>query len=167
MNRFLPYLSLFFMLFATSCITEDEPETESLKPGDACPTFSVEMHDGSIISTNDLKGETSIIIFFNTSCADCREELPEIQKVYNHIIEENIPANLLCIAREEETPSIESFWKENALSLPYSPQPDRRVYNLFATSIIPRIYIISPELIITRVWTDNPMPSAEEIIAYL
>ncbi|MDE6682689.1 MAG: redoxin domain-containing protein, partial [Muribaculaceae bacterium] len=150
MNRFIFIFSLLLLMIASSCITEDEPDTTSLKPGDKCPEFSVKMHDGSIVTTADLKGEKSIILFFNTSCADCRSELPQMQRVYEHIIAENIPVRLLCISRAEREESIERFWQENGLTLPYSAQEDRTVYNLFAQSGIPRIYILSPALPIIR-----------------
>lgn len=164
MNRFIAIISSFSLFIATSCITENEPETLSLHPGDMCPDFSVTMNDGSIITSSDLRGKRSVIVFFNTSCADCREELPEIQKVYDEILTKDLPVHLLCISRAEGEESIETFWHENNLTLPYSPQEDRSVYNLFASSVIPRIYLLSPDLTITRAWSDNPMPTSREII---
>lgn len=161
------YLAFIPLLILPSCISEDEPEATSLSPGDKCPEFTLKMNDGSTVATSDLKGEKSIIVFFNTSCSDCRKELPEIQKVYDRITAEKLNVHLLCISRAEGAESIAGFWKENNLTLPYSAQEDRTVYNLFASSVIPRIYILSPDLIITHSWSDNPMPTAQEIIGCL
>lgn len=163
MNRFLSLFSLLF-IFLSSCINDDEPEVTSLAPGDSCPEFTIEMNDGEILSSSDLKGRESVIVFFNTGCGDCRRELPEIQKAYDVIQKGNLDIPIICISREEDKESVERFWEANSLTLPYSAQTDRRVYNLFASSIIPRIYILSPQLIITRCWSDNPLPTAEEII---
>ncbi|MDE6258676.1 MAG: TlpA family protein disulfide reductase [Muribaculaceae bacterium] len=163
MNRFLSLFSLLF-IFLSSCINDDEPEVTSLAPGDSCPEFTIEINDGEILSSSDLKGRESVIVFFNTGCGDCRRELPEIQKAYDEIQKRNLDIPIICISREEDKESVERFWEANSLTLPYSAQTDRRVYNLFASSVIPRIYILSPQQIITRCWSDNPLPTAEEII---
>ena len=47
---------------------------------------------------------------------------------------------MVAIAREETEESIQAFWEAHGLSIPYSPQSDRRVYNLFAIITIPRVY---------------------------
>ena len=157
--KHLLYLMLLPLLLLSGCINEEEPETISLQPGDKCPTFSIVMNDGSILSSPDLKGHKNIIVFFNTSCPDCRQELPVVQQVYDRIKVDDTDSKIICIARAEGQESIEQYWKENGLTLPYSPQPDKEVYNLFASSVIPRIYILSEDLTITQCWDDNPMPS--------
>ena len=45
--------------------------------------------------------------------------------------------------------------------MPYSPQPDRRVYSLFAPRVIPRIYISDAQGIIRHMYVDIGMPTAE------
>ena len=55
---------------------------------------------------------------------------------------------MIAIAREESAPEIAAYWQANALSIPYSPQSDRRIFSLFASSTIPRVYICSPSGIV-------------------
>jgi hypothetical protein len=55
---------------------------------------------------------------------------------------------MVAIAREEQQENIAAFWQERHLSIPYSPQKDRRIFNLFATQSIPRAYICSVEGIV-------------------
>ncbi len=57
---------------------------------------------------------------------------------------------MLAISREENEESVAAYWAANGLLIPYSPQEDRRIYNLFATSIIPRIYFCR-DGIVTRI----------------
>ena len=56
----------------------------------------------------------------------------------------------MAISREEDEASVAAFWADNGLQMPYSAQTDRSIYNLFATSIIPRIYFCS-DGIVTRI----------------
>ncbi|MDE6537066.1 MAG: TlpA family protein disulfide reductase [Muribaculaceae bacterium] len=167
MNFIKHFCAILLIVLLQSCVTEDEPSGATIKPGDACPDFDITLNDGTLVSTEDLRGHISIIAFFNTSCRDCQMELPELQKVYDYIRVNNPEVKLICISREETAYSIERYWKENSLTLPYSAQPDRTIYNKFASTGIPRIYIFDPSLTLIAYFTDNPLPTAETIIGHL
>ena len=49
----------------------------------------------------------------------------------------------------------------------YSPQSDRTIYHLFATSRIPRIYISDSKGIIRYIHTDEVLPTCETLQAEL
>ena len=70
----------------------------------------------------------------------------------------------VCIAREEDAADIAAWWSDNGLSLPWSAQPDRRVYNMFANTGIPRIFIISADLKIVEAFGPEDAPSATRIL---
>lgn len=138
----------------SGCIKDDLPEDHSLQPGDRVPAFSVTMSDGSTFSSSELQGKRGMIVFFNTECHDCRRELPKIQQAYD-CVKDNPEYMVICIAREESEAEIAAYWRENDLTLPYSPQPDRAVYNLFATVSIPRVYLTNRDLVIEAVYDDT------------
>lgn len=130
-----------------SCITEEDTPTERIGVGDHLPAFTVVMSNGEVYDS-EAEGR-SLIVFFHTSCADCRRELPRLNEQYQ--AGEYDGFRVVCISREEEARSIETFWQANALTLPYSAQPDRRIYSLFASSGIPRIYETDAHGIVVRV----------------
>lgn len=157
-------------LMFSSCINEPEEEIWSLKPGEPCPQFAITLSDGTDVTTASLAGQTTMILFFDTSCSDCREELPVVQSVYDRITDLGADAagtGIICISRGEPASSVAPYWEAQGLTLPYSAQPDRTVYDLFASSLIPRIYVISPSLTITAAFADAPLPSAQELMAAL
>ena len=137
------YFLVLPILLTTSCVTEDTPDegVSYIAPGDSLPDFSAVMDDGSTFSPRCALGKSWMLLFFSTGCADCRRELPQFQKL--HEKRPDIP--IVCIARDEDAVSIESFWRDNDLSLPYSPQPDRKIFSMFASAGIPRLYIIGPD----------------------
>ena len=142
-----------------STITEDEETIEKVKVGDLVPLFTVTMtypemtnpqqeQTTSQWSTMHLKGQT-VIVFFNTSCKDCQRDLPLLNQYY--LEHKNEPDfQMVAISREEDRESVAAYWAANGLVIPYSPQDDRRIYSLFATSIIPRIYFCTDN-VVTRV----------------
>lgn len=159
MNRTI-YILPLLLLALSACITDNEPDNAfALQPGDPMPKFTVTLNDGSVISSGDLLGAPSMIVLFNTSCPDCRKELPVVNQVAL-----SSETRTICIARDENASSIASFWASENLMLPYSPQPDRTIYNLFASETIPRIFIFDSAGIVTAAFSDNPLPTSQTLL---
>ena len=159
--------SVFIALISLcGCITEPVPadNEERIGVGDLLPEFRITLSDGSDITTEDLKGRVSLIIFFNTGCVDCQRELPVIQSIFEA---EGEDINCICIAREEGESQIASYWQSNGLSMPYSAQPDRNVYNLFATVGIPRTFIADSDMRVIAAYGPETSLSFAELLSKL
>lgn len=154
MIRFLErsILAVLFSILISGCVSDKEDPVWSLQPGDPLPEFYVETNGGSMISTDSFRGAKSVIVFFDTECPDCQAALPQIQEAYDNATASGENVRYLCISREESAEKIQKYWEENHLTLPYSAQTNRSVYNLFASSIIPRVYISNENLIIQKVY---------------
>lgn len=159
MRKILCLLTAVATLAACSMADDEENEEakEYVKVGDRVPQFSVQtvLADSTTatFTTARLTGET-VIVLFNTSCSDCRRELPRMNEYYlQHRGDKGF--QMVAISREEGAESVAAYWKEQGLSIPYSAQTDRRIYNLFASSIIPRTYFCSADGIITQILVDT------------
>lgn len=151
-------------LMAGGCVTDDERPAVSLRPGDRVPAFEVTMADGSRYDSST-GGAAGVIVFFNTGCADCRRELPEVQAAYWECAADVEAGRIrfVCIAREEGHAEIETYWRAAGLTLPWAAQESREVYGLFADRGIPRIYVTTPAGIIFAAYDDADSPAAAEI----
>lgn len=158
-------LSAFLSILLSSCVTDKDDPVWSLQEGGSLPQFSVSLNDGRTVTTESMRGKKGMIVFFNTGCIDCQKELPVVQAVYDRCRIDYPDVEVICISRNEGKETIEKYWRENGLSLPYSAQDDNRVYSLFASSVIPRIYIYSPDLKITATFSDSPLATYEDIIS--
>ena len=154
--RIIKMLLLALLLMGCSSIEDQEEVTERVNVGDRVPSFTVDVvSDGihSTFSTAQLTGET-VIVFFNTTCPDCQRDLPKLNQYYlKHKSEKGF--QMVAISREEGETSVAAYWKDNGLQIPYSAQNDRHIYELFASSIIPRIYFVSAKGIVTRVFIER------------
>lgn len=150
----------------TGCIEDDvEPETEDeIAVGEKLPEFSVTMNDGSVVGTASLYGKPSCLVFFNTSCEDCRNELPVLERAYGTYGRDG-RVNFVLVSREQDAESVAEYWFANGLTMPYSAQTDRAVYTLFASSGIPRIYIADADLMVHAIFTDSPLATEEDLTA--
>lgn len=130
------------MLLAAGCVGEKEEPEWYLRPGDVLPQFEVTTIDGINISSADSYSAELVIVFFNTTCPDCQRELPAIQLQYeeNRKLPASEQSTYICISREEGVADVKRYWTENHLTLPVSAQTDRRIYSLFASIGIPRIF---------------------------
>lgn len=156
-------LATLVLLICISCI-KDNPEGEfELKIGEPIPVFSVIMNDGTTVNSSQLQKGIAIIMFFHTSCPDCRNTLPAVQQIYDQMGSE-FP--MVLISREQSGDEIAEYWSEMGYTLPYSPQTTREVYNLFATSRVPRVYICH-DGIIEHIYTDAPTPSYSDLMGCL
>ena len=124
-------------LIISSCLKEEQGV--ELVVGDRLPDFEVVMNDGSVVDDDILSEGVSVVMFFHTSCPDCQQALPRMQQIYDEYISKGV--YFAFISREESAVDIESYFNEKGLKLPYSAQNDRKVYEQFAQTRIPRIYI--------------------------
>lgn len=74
-------LSLVLLVMAAGCITEKDEPVVSVGVGDAVPQFSVTLDDGTLFDYDAIRRHRCVIVFFDTSCPDCRAALPVIQSV--------------------------------------------------------------------------------------
>lgn len=153
-------LLIIFAAVLSGCI-KDNPKGADLKVGDRLPDFEVIMSDSSVVTDESLKGNVSVVVFFHTSCPDCRQALPVIQNIYDDYAPKNV--GFAVISREEGSDEVLSYWKENGLEMPYSAQNSRKVYEKFASVLIPRVYISDRDGIIRYIFTDDPVPSYDDV----
>lgn len=146
-------------LILSSCIKERQGE--ELTIGDRLPDFEVVMNDGSVVNDKILSDGVSVVMFFHTSCPDCQQALPRMQQIYDEYASKGV--SFALISREDRAEDIEVYFNKKGLELPYSAQNDRKVYEMFAQSRIPRIYICEKGGIIRYIFTDDPVPSYDQL----
>ena len=61
----------------------------------------------------------------------------------------------IAIGRQQDAAKAAQFWAKNSLTIPYSAQTDRKVYSLFATEGIPRVYIVDDLTIVAQLDPDK------------
>ena len=112
--------------------------------GDPVPEFSFTTLDGKVVHSSDLRNKTVVLNFFATWCGPCLNELPHLQGVWNEF-EKRPNFAMFVIGREETDKTIAEFNADGRFTFPMASDPTRAVYGLFASELIPRTYIISPE----------------------
>ena len=140
------FISLLIIALVTlsSCLGKVEQVSSGkdiVQLGQQLPLFTVTLNDHTTLNTAQLQGHPSVIVFFNTLCGDCRRELPIVQRVYDQYGQR---VQFLCISRAQTDDEVS-----------YSAQSDKSVYELFATSTIPRIYVSDASGMVCRYFVER------------
>lgn len=151
-------------LVASSCIFEKDSTDEEyeISAGETIPDFTVTMNDGTVVTGAELRKGKCLIMFFHTDCPDCQGTLPSVQKIYDEYLEKGVKFALISRSQLEEP--ISAYWTTMGYTMPYSPQPTREVYALFASSRVPRVYVCKDGKVVSF-YRDDPIPTYEQLKA--
>lgn len=108
----------------------------NLEVGDALPELSV----ADTLTSLSLRGKPILIVFFATWCPGCQMELPHVQALYEKYGKSGKIA-IAGFAREQTSANVDSMWQQEAFTFPAYPDPERKIYALFAEKTIPRCYL--------------------------
>lgn len=159
---------LSFSYFFASCIKEESEDVADevinyVAEGDLLPVFSVDDGAGNRLTNEDFKGKKSYLLFFITTCGDCARELPRIEKIWNQI-KEDPDYQVVAIARKQGKKETDAYWADNDLTMPKYLDPDRKVYEMFANVMVPRIYLIDREGVVRWMGIEEFTLSDEELL---
>jgi len=160
LNR-IPLVLLVVLL--TSCIDDKEEAvgvSALVNAGDAVPDFVLVGPEGEEVSSASLGGQAYILNFFDTRCPDCQQELQVLQRVYDHY-GSAIP--LLNVPRSQTRQQVEDYWQQTGLSMPIYTPDDANLYYRFATSVIPRTYVVDGQGTIRAAFDDSPVADRDTL----
>jgi len=137
------------LLFATVLIfsalnAQDDPSTLT-KVGDKVPAFTYKTIDGRTVDISKLQGKIVMINFFATWCGPCNLELPVLQKNIWDKYKNRSDFELIILGREHNEAEVGKFVKGKGFTMPFAPDPERKIFSLFATQSIPRNVIVGKD----------------------
>lgn len=130
---------------ATAETVADETETTTLvKEGMQAPDFTVTMFDGTTQTLSALKGKVVLVNFWATWCPPCREELKRVQAdIVDRFAGQEFV--FIPISRAEERETVAAFREQMGYTFPMGLDPERNIYDQFASNFIPRNFLIDQE----------------------
>ncbi|HIW66436.1 MAG TPA: TlpA family protein disulfide reductase [Candidatus Alistipes intestinipullorum] len=141
-------LLLSLVVLFPGCILDKDavdPEKETLvHAGDTAPDFTVEMLDGSQLTLSDLRGKVVLLTFWASWCPTCQEEMAVVEE---QIIERfaGRPFVFLPVARAESREEVAGYFDREGFDFPAGCDSDGTIYARYASSYIPRHYVIDPD----------------------
>jgi peroxiredoxin len=139
------FISLF-LTYAVVTITVAQTDSTTLtRIGVKAPYFTCKTLDGKTIDIGRLQGKIIMINFFATWCGPCNLELPVLQKNIWAKYKDNPDFVLIILGREHNEKEVRDFASSKKFEMPFAPDPDRKIFSLYATQSIPRNIIIGKD----------------------
>ena len=143
MKRVFRYIAMVALaVIATACVSENLPskeESSKVYEGDMAPSFTTTLLDGTEVSLDDYRDAPLLLIMFDCGCPDCKMLLDELHAAIAR--GESVPA-ILAIGRDSDAALVEQYREDNGYTIAMAPDPDRAVYGLYASTYVPRCYLI-------------------------
>lgn len=140
-------------------IEHDGPALYELKVGDSVPSgIHFRSADGTDVTSQTLMSGDHLVVFFDTGCRDCRNELPVLQALYDDY---SGAVGFHLISRKEDYGSVARFFADMGYTMPFvTAGEDDEHGALASTGRVPTCWFIRDGLIIGK-WLDSPVMSRD------
>jgi peroxiredoxin len=139
---------LIFAVFAVGCGTVIEgfpthEESSIVVVGDVAPDFTATLLGGESVTLAELRGEVVLLVLFSHECPDCKMFLDDMQASKSEFDE--LGVRILAIERDGNAEQVAAYMAENGYGFDVAVDENRAIYNLYATTYVPRAYLIDRE----------------------
>ena len=115
-----------------------------LKEGEELPEFTLNVLGDEVVSSIQLIGKIVLLNLFIIKCPHCRDS--------HRFFKKHLPKYLkhpdfrfYAIGRDHNAKDLEEYQSRKGFEFPMAEDPDKEVYNLFATRKVPRNYLFNRE----------------------
>lgn len=130
----------------TACSRDRAVEPAAPSIGSEAPDFSLSDLSGQNVSLNDLKGKAVLINFWATWCYPCREEMDDLQAIYDKYKDKGVV--VLGINVREGEGVVKEFAKRFNITYPLLLDEDGKVSDAYNVFGIPSSLFIDKEGVI-------------------
>jgi peroxiredoxin len=144
------------------CINEKRGGEDALPVGTQMPAFTVSGPEGSVSST-DLAGVRSVVVFFRTTCPDCSREMPNVEAAFKKVAGSGV--RFVAVSKEDNaTVAAPEYWAATGMTMPYYFDPTGEAFTAFEVKYVPTLYLFGSDGKVARVEVETFKFSAEELV---
>jgi peroxiredoxin len=107
---------------------------------DKASVFTLKDLSGQTVSLNSYMGKVVLLVFFQTWCPVCQDEMPQLESIYKKYRSKDF--DVLAIDMRESAEIVRLFASENKLSFKILLDEKGSVSAAYKVRFIPRIFIL-------------------------
>jgi len=138
-------IAFVVLLIFSGTLLYAQDEFTLVKEGSKAPDFEFESSPGVTKKLSDLKGKVVWLNFFATWCPPCRQELPLLEKEVFEKYKNRPDFEIMVIGREHSWEEVNKFKTDNKYQLSFYPDPERKIFSIYAGQNIPRNFIVDKD----------------------
>lgn len=127
---------------AASAVEVPETDGAGVEVGAAAPSFSAVGADGTLVDLDQLRGRPVWLVFNATWCANCRAELPDIQKMQD---EAGDDIEIVGVYLSDSAQKVSDYADRLGLSFSQVADPGSEIGALYQVFGVPSHYFIDAE----------------------
>jgi peroxiredoxin len=121
------------------CVFENKNGEDSLPLGAQMPEFSVSGPSGTV-SSDQLKGTRSVVVFFRTTCPDCSREIPNVEAAFRRTAGSGV--RFVAVSKEDDAVTkVPEYWEATGMTMPYYLNPTGEMFTAFDIHYVPTLYL--------------------------
>lgn len=159
-------LILYSLLVGCGTITEGLPsyeESSIVVVGDNAPDFVATTLGGESVTLSALQGDEVLLVLFSHECPDCKMLLDDMQAANGGF--EELGVCVLLVARDGKAGDVATYMSENGYEFDVVADPDRAIYNLYATTYVPRTYLLNKEGVVVHMTIEYDASYVDQILS--
>jgi peroxiredoxin len=132
-----------------------------LAAGRPAPPFLLQDPQGKVHRLVDYRGRVTIVNFWASWCAPCREELPAMNRVWAEL--RNAPVAMLAINVSDDIEAIEAFERDHPIDFTVLLDSHGRIGRRWQVHGLPTTFVLDPygriahRLVGKRDWNDSDL----------
>jgi peroxiredoxin len=104
------------------------------------PNFTLKSNSGKNIKLSELRGQVVLINFWASWCGPCRQEMPELDKLYSKY--KKLGFTILGVNVEEDNTEALHIIKEDKISFPILFDSENKVSKLYDVTAMPTSIVV-------------------------
>ncbi|MDN5872631.1 MAG: redoxin domain-containing protein [Nitrococcus sp.] len=148
-------------------IGSSEGSSSAVTIGEPAPEYLANTLGGETVQLSDFKGEKTVMVnIWATWCQPCREEMPQLQKLYEEYKDNGLVILGVSVDGRGQEKAIRRFVESVGVTFPILYDSDKRIVWTFETIGIPQTLLIakSGELIYRWRGRFNPQSDSAQTI---
>ncbi|RMF08361.1 MAG: TlpA family protein disulfide reductase [Candidatus Neomarinimicrobiota bacterium] len=99
--------------------------------GDPCPDVTLQLLDGNILRTKELRGQVVLLQFTASWCSVCRKEMPHLEReIWQPYRDKGLV--MVGVDRDEPADTVAAFAREMGITYPLALDPGAEIFSRFA-----------------------------------
>ena len=128
----------------------------AIEVGEPLPQFSLRTFAGESVSTSALKGKPVLVVFWNTWCAVCMHELPQIDRLVKSVGSEKLTILAINTAINDSEKKAWKYWQKKGFGFSFAFDKYFELGQAFSIRGVPTIVLADDQGVVRAKFNNLP-----------